>query len=129
LNALLIYGLILGQSNGQEAGLIGGEDSYDRFTWRPTSKDPQIESPCGLMTNGDWVDLKKDDLLDLDIIVGERLGGGFGAWFLVEKEGVEYPKDKEVRVIPVFQIAPIAEPFKGRASSHTINTSIWKCYQ
>jgi hypothetical protein len=110
------------------AGLFGGEDGYDRFTWRPTSKDPQIESPCGFMINGDWVDLKKDDLIDLDIIVGERPGGGFGAWLLVEKEGVTYPLDKKNRrVIPVFQVAPIAEPFKGRASSHTINTSIWKC--
>ncbi len=58
------------------------------------------------LTAGDWITLKKDQIIDLDVIIGERPGGTFGAFLLYEKQGVTYPQsDTHEPMLPVFQLA------------------------
>ena len=57
------------------------------------------------LTAGDWITLKKDQIIDLDVIIGERPGGKFGAFLLYEKQGVTYPlSDTHEPMLPVFQL-------------------------
>ncbi|NJK93372.1 MAG: hypothetical protein HC904_17095 [Blastochloris sp.] len=43
---------------------------------------------------GDWMELKQGEIIDIDIVVGERPGGSFEAMLAYEKKGVNYPKEK-----------------------------------
>jgi hypothetical protein len=49
------------------------------------------------LTPGDWMDLEQEKSYRLDLIVGERPGGKFQAYLLVEKEGEKGPKGETVR--------------------------------
>ncbi len=68
--------------------------------------------------DGDWIDFKKGQPVDLDIILGERPGGGFCAFLMIEKKGETYKKSKSGKpILPVFQLAP--KPVKPPAVAGT----------
>jgi len=64
----------------------------------------------GELALGDWVDLKKDETVDLDVIVGERPGGQFCAFLMYEKKGESYASKGGTTVYPIFQLAPHETP-------------------
>lgn len=65
--------------------------------WMPTKREKAA--------NGIWLNLKKNETVDLDILVGERPGGSFYAWLMVEQQGKTYVKDEDGRRrIPPFQL-------------------------
>lgn len=67
----------------------------------------------GHLTYGDWIPMKKDEPIDLDVLVGERPGGDFCAFLLYQKQGETYQTDKDGHpVLPVFQLAPMEIPNK-----------------
>lgn len=79
--------------------------------WRDAPRDG-IETPSGPAISGDWFTVKDGQILDLDIIVGERPGGQFGAWLMIEEQGATYEKDVAGKpVIPVFQLTD--QPIPG----------------
>lgn len=65
----------------------------------------------GNLVNGDWIQLKKDDAVDLDVIIGECPGGLFSAFLLIEKQGGHYQQDASHHaILPIFQVAPYDTP-------------------
>jgi hypothetical protein len=59
---------------------------------------------------GDWFSLKKDDPVDMEVLVGERPGGFFFCHLLIEQKGVEYEKGPDGRpILPIFKTQPIPE--------------------
>lgn len=55
--------------------------------------------------NGKWFQAKKGQILDLDLLVGERPGGSFYAFLMIEREGESYPAGPGGgRLIPPFQL-------------------------
>jgi len=75
-------------------------------------------------TYGDWIALRPDQPVDIDIIVGERPGGGFQAQLLYAKQGVTYPLNAEGKsVLPLFQLA--ARP--DDSPNYLTNLPPWRC--
>jgi hypothetical protein len=87
----------------------------------------------GLLCKGDWVELKKDEIIDLDVIIGERPGGNFNAYLMIEKQGVTYEKDKRNRaILPIFQVAAYDTPLPAHpdeAPPFSKGATPWKSYQ
>jgi hypothetical protein len=110
---------------------------------RPDTKLPNVKwkasEPDGAqaaddpLRPGDWMDLKADQIVDLDVIIGERPGGYFNAFMMVEKKGENYDKDsKGHSIFPIFQIAPYDTPAINGLSfepKFAKGSPIWKGYQ
>ncbi|MEM1059178.1 MAG: hypothetical protein AAGK14_08005 [Verrucomicrobiota bacterium] len=62
----------------------------------------------GHLTAGSWFRLEKGEVVDLDILIGERAGGVFCSFLLIEKRGETYgPRVADNQpLLPVFQLAP-----------------------
>jgi len=54
--------------------------------WHSKEKAPAVPGTKPLLA-GDWFTVQKDEILDLDVIVGERPGGRFRAILCIEKKG------------------------------------------
>jgi hypothetical protein len=84
---------------------------FDVKSWKAREKAPAIPAANGKLTSGDWIPLKKDEPVDLDVLVGERPGGQFCAFLLYEKQGANYPKDASGRTrYPIFQLSSFQTP-------------------
>lgn len=84
----------------------------------------------GRLTYGDWMDLGTNEIIDLDIIVGERPGGDMGAFLLVQEKGAAYANDYQGNpILPIFQVAPYDTPVASRAPEFAKGFPIWKSYQ
>ncbi|MFZ4777344.1 MAG: hypothetical protein ACOYM3_18405, partial [Terrimicrobiaceae bacterium] len=62
------------------------------------------------MRAGDWITWKAGQVVDLDVMIGERAGGVFCAFLLIEKRGETYEQVDGSPVLPVFQLAPFQTP-------------------
>ncbi len=99
-----------------------------KVNWQPSERDG-AHAGDGNLRAGDWLTLKTTDILDLDIIIGERPGGIFNAFLMVEKEGGHYETDRRGHLIlPIFQIAPYNTPTTPDAQFAT-GFPTWKSYQ
>ena len=96
---------------------------YD-VDWKPT-EGQETRGPCGNMKFGTWFTVKKDEIIDLDILVGEVPGSGFGAWLQIEEQGFSYEAErKEHTKFPVFQLVPqIVDPSVYKWPKAPIHTS------
>ncbi len=78
--------------------------------WRAADSDgPQaVNNP---LRHGDWLNLRAGEIIDLDVIIGERPGGTFNAFLFIEKKGLSYASDPEGHpILPIFQVAPYNTP-------------------
>ncbi len=70
-------------------------------------------SAANRLVLGDWVELKKGQRVDMEVLIGEIPGGSFGCRLLVQQQGVSYPmadSDAGQRpVLPVFKTVPVDE--------------------
>jgi hypothetical protein len=109
--------------------LAGRPDTAGRFKmWPLPPQGARVPAANGELVYGDWMELKKGEPIDLDIIVGERPGGKFAAFLLYEKRGRQYPTDSEGHPrFPVFQLAPSALPaVPGQeAPPHSLAERTW----
>lgn len=98
--------------NNRIVTLAGRPDTTKHLKmWSPSEQGPEVPAANGHLVFGDWVTLKKDEPIDLDILVGERPGGKFSAFLLYEKQGTPYPLDESGRPqYAVFQLAPADIP-------------------
>lgn len=98
--------------NGKNVVVAGRPDTTKYLdVWKPQEAGPRVPAGNGSLVFGDWISLKKDDPVDLDVLVGERPGGQFCAFLLYEKQGAEYPKNpKGEPMLPVFQIGRLTTP-------------------
>ncbi len=79
------------------------------------------------------MELKTTDIIDLDIIIGERPGQYFNAFLLIEKKGEIYEKNgRGFSIFPVFQVAPYDTPVVTDLSfgpKFATGYPPWKSYQ
>jgi len=114
-------------SNWIEHKKLNPIDTPD-LDWK-SSAPPGRPVHLGLLTAGSWMNLKANEVVDLDILVGERAGGSFGAMLLIEKEGETYEQKDGHAVYPIFQLAPFDTPLpvKGsKAPPFARHGPIWK---
>lgn len=111
----------------------GSHRNYSRWT----EPSPEEAIPCwaGKMKRGNWFTCKKDEIIDLDILIGEIPGSLFGAWLLIEKQGVTYPttvdpKGNTVPVLPVFQVKakPVPQPRGDNTIPFSLSDKPWVCH-
>ncbi len=101
-------------------------------TWKSTEGDgPQAADDA--LRAGDWFTAKAGEILDLDVIIGERPGGFFNAFVMIEKQGENYPKDVNGRnILPIFQVAPFDTPVIDDLNSEpkfSKGFPVWKSFQ
>ena len=107
---------------------FGSSGNYSR--WKEPSPGENIKVWAGNLKRGDWFACKKDQIIDLDILIGEIPGNLFGAWLLIEKQGASYPGSAAQPLLPPFQVR--ARPIKTSPGGHYIpfqvNSSPWICH-
>jgi hypothetical protein len=77
--------------------------------WDAAEESGQWASPVGnqKLLVGDWVSLKKGQIIEMDLGIGERPGGMVGFVLMVEKQGESYAKDDQGRpILPLFTTQP-----------------------
>jgi hypothetical protein len=117
-------------SNWIESRNLNPIDTPD-LKWT-SSAPPGRPVHCGLLTAGTWLDLKAGEIIDLDVLIGERAGGNFCAVLLIEKEGEVYEMNDGHPVFPVFQLAPYATPAgepAQKAPPFAPKSPVWKGFQ
>ena len=80
--------------------------------WR-SPEPPGQPAASGRLRAGDWFELQAGQAADLDVLIGERGGGVFAAFLLIEKLGESYERIDGHPILPVFQLAPRATPQPG----------------
>jgi hypothetical protein len=99
-----------------------------KTNWQASERDG-AHAGDGELRPGDWITIKAGDIIDLDIMVGDRPGGVFNVFMMVEKQGGTYESDHRGHpILPIFQVAPFDTPKSGDARFST-DASVWKCYQ
>lgn len=77
--------------------------------WK-SSEPPGQPAASGYLRAGDWIELQAGQVVDIDVLIGERGGGVFAAYLLIEKRGETYEKINGQPILPVFQLAPYDTP-------------------
>jgi hypothetical protein len=100
-------------------------------SWKSAEKGKAGAAANGELAYGDWLELKKDEPIDLDVVVGERPGGQFCAFLLYEKKGETYPQEGKTFRYPIFQLAPFDTPAypPEDAPAFFKTDRLWKAYQ
>lgn len=96
--------------------------------WK-SPEPPGQPAASGHLKAGDWIDLEAGQVVDIDVLIGERGGGVFAAYLLVEKRGETYEQINGHPILPVFQLAFYDTPQpKSRKEGPVIARSgpIWK---
>ena len=100
--------------------------------WKPTDHDGARAADDDLRP-GDWMELKEGQIIDLDVIIGERPGGQFNAFLMIEKQGENYDHDRQSHpILPIFQIAPYDTPALNDTKQEPLFAKgfpPWKSYQ
>lgn len=114
--------------------LFGGHRNYS--AWQEPAPNDSIPVWAGRMKRGDWFTCKKDQIIDLDILIGEIPGNLFGAWLFIEKQGDSYAMVTDPKtggrfpVLPVFQVKAKPVPNLGgeRMIPFTVSPTPWTCH-
>lgn len=77
--------------------------------WK-TTEPSGIPAANGKLVPGEWLDLKDGEVIDLDILIGERPGGVFCGFIMIEQAGATYRMLNGAPVLPIFQLAPFNTP-------------------
>lgn len=99
--------------------------------WK-SPEPPGQKAANGAIVAGDWFEAKAGQILDLDVLIGERAGGVFCAFLMIEKKGDTYQQIDGKPILPVFQLAPFNTPNpQGVKYGPQIapNGPIWKAVQ
>ncbi len=64
---------------------------------------------------GDWITLKANEALDMEVIIGEVPGGTFCSMLTVEVQGVDYPLNRQQGpILPMFKTSEPSRVLKDR---------------
>jgi hypothetical protein len=111
--------------------LVSGWPGHERISkvLRHTAWDATRRSGLkifsGRLMKGDWITLKAGEIIDLDIIIGERPGGAFCAVLLIEEQGMTYEQLDNESVLLIFQPAPLP-PRPSEKALVAPTTDIWQ---
>jgi len=102
------------------------------ITWKSTEK-PGAQAADDPLLAGDWFDVKQGEIIDLDVIIGERPGGLFNAFLMIEKKGETYEMDGQGHpILPIFQVATYVTPVDpdlNKQPKFATGFPPWKSYQ
>ena len=119
--------------NGKTELVAFFTDPLPKNGWKPSDS---LGAPGGEtipIVPGDWFTLGPDEIMDLDVIIGERPGGAFNAFLMVEKKGATYAKDAQGHsILPIFQVAPYDTPVDahpGAEPQFAKGFPTWKSFQ
>jgi hypothetical protein len=113
--------------------LVGGRpdmiQNLSKQKWRPTAPDG-AQAADDALRPGRWMTFEAGDTVTLDIIIGERPGGEFNAFLMVEKQGDTYQKDGQGHpILPIFRVAekktPATDDLNQQPLFSTDAASIW----
>ena len=77
----------------------------------PTKKQ---SPPYGKPIAGQTVEIRSGSAYTMEVMIGERPGGEYNGYLLVEKEGAQLEKDKGgAPLLPIFKLAPSPMPKPG----------------
>jgi hypothetical protein len=100
--------------------------------WK-TSEAGGMAASGATLINGDWLTLKKDAVIDFDVIFGDNPGFIYDAYLMIEKKGAPYKRDAANHpILPIFQLAPYATPVppaRTLAPLFATGYPTWKSYQ
>ncbi len=68
----------------------------------------------GRLTAGSWMELEGGEIIDLDVLIGERAGGNFSAVLYIEKAGETYEMQDGHPVFPIFKLRPSPPPLSEK---------------
>jgi len=105
-------------------------DAFPLTNWK-SSDGFGLPAADGNFVNGDWVEMKAGVPIDLDVIIGERPGGVFNAFLMVEKKGGDYEIENGHPILPIFQVAAYDTPSGdgSLAPKFSKDSPPWKSYQ
>lgn len=78
--------------------------------WSPySSKSRTRWLGCSQAEIGNWIELKANEPVDMEVVIGEVPGGLFQSLLMVEVEGVDYERSSKANgpILPIFKTAPI----------------------
>jgi hypothetical protein len=96
-----------------------------KTAWDDTGRQGR-QAVTGKVTHGDWLELKADEAIDLDIVIGEVPGGAFCAFLFIEEKGREYEMQDGDPLLPMFQLAPNPTPPSGKFPTFSKTPDLWK---
>lgn len=100
--------------------------------WKSKEK-PGAQAADDALAYGDWILMRKDVPIDLDVLIGERPGGGFNAFLLYQKKEDSYTMDAQGNpILPIFQLAPYDTPAStdpNMAPFFSKAKEVWRAYQ
>lgn len=106
--SVAVNGTTILEANYIESGRINPIDTPD-FDWvSPAPLGRKIHR--GRLTASDWIVLEEDEIIDLDVLIGERAGGNFCAVLYIEKAGETYEMQDGHPVFPIFKLEPSPPP-------------------
>lgn len=119
--------LIAARINGETILVHGRSGAMPRDIRWESSEAFGIRVGNGRLRYGDWISLNEGEVIDLDVLVGERPGGGFGAWLYIERQGESYPQRGRYPVLPLFQLSDDrVESNQWFKVSPPRESSVWK---
>lgn len=65
----------------------------------------------GTLGVGKWFTLRKGESVPMEVLLGERPGGQFGAYLLIEKKGEKYEMRGDRPILPIFTVGPISDEY------------------
>jgi hypothetical protein len=118
----------------QKTVLVGNRDDtrLPQTNWKASEKGG-MKAANGSLRYGDWIEFTEGFLMDLDVAIGERPGGYFCAFLMIQREGDVYAKNQQGDpILPLFQLAakssiPAKDGSKG--PPFVLSPKPWKAVQ
>ncbi|MGE9295907.1 MAG: hypothetical protein ACQKBV_06445 [Puniceicoccales bacterium] len=121
---------IAARVNGDTVLVAGRGDCLSPITFPWEAKVPDgFPIGNGRVRFGNWFAVRKGEAIDLDVLIGERPGGDFGAWLYIERKGESYPAGEGSPLLPVFQFAEDVGRITGGRHAEPRESSVWKAVQ
>lgn len=95
--------------------------------WK-SPEPPGQPASSGALRAGDWIELQAGQIVDIDVLIGERGGSDFCSFLLIEKQGDSCGEIDGHPILPVFQLAPHDTPVPKRSREGpriTQNGPVW----
>lgn len=106
-----------------------GGSKLKNHGWRDAPRD-QIKTSSGSSVAGDWFTVLADEIVDLDVIIGERPGGEFGAWLMIQQQGADYARNSDGKeILPAFQLGECDIPSSEKCGRKAKPDELWSGVQ
>jgi hypothetical protein len=115
--------------NGNTVLVSGRQDCIpENYAWKASEADG-MPVGNGQVRYGNWVSVKQGEVIDLDVLVGERPGGIFSAWLYIQRKGETYPMEGAHPVLPVFQLSETPVRNSDVKFAPPRPSSVWQALQ